>query len=529
MPIEYRLLGPLEAVVDGKAVALGGPKHKAVLALLLAEADAVVPASRLVDELWGDEPPSTATNLVHRAVSHLRKALGKTTIETRGTGYVVHPEPGSLDLHRFERLAHEGSRALADGQLARAAELLAEALALWRGPALSDLADEPGAQPLAGRLDELRTLARERRLEAELALGNHPESITTARELVREHPLRERPVGLLMLALNGSGRQVEALETYREARSALVTELGIEPGRWLREVEASILRQDPIPGEAAPAAAPSLADALRSIVVALLDAAALEPLLALAEPLARDPRRELVLVHTVPGARELSAASARLQERREVLRGAGIETRAAAFTSVTPGVDLARLSLESDVDLVVVDAPDGLLEDARLLTLLERAPCDVAVVVPGEPGRGGVFVPFAGAEHDWAAVELGAWLARNIPVRLRLAGTATGAEGRDASRLLASATLAVQRALGVSGEPVLVEPTPEALVAAADGATAVVVGLTDRWRRDGLGRTRTALATDVAAPTVLVRRGLRPGGLAPRESETRYTWTIAGG
>jgi hypothetical protein len=137
-------------------------------------------------------------------------------------------------------------------------------------------------------------------------------------------------------------------------------------------------------------------------------------------------------------------------------------------------------------------------------------------------------VPFAGAEHDWAAVELGAWLARSRGTPLRLVGATTGADGRDASRLLASASIAVQRALGVPAEPVLVEPAPRSLVAAVDGAGVVVVGLTDRWRRDGLGRARTALATQTASPAVLVRRGVRPGGLAPRGTETRFTWTVAG-
>jgi hypothetical protein len=176
-----------------------------------------------------------------------------------------------------------------------------------------------------------------------------------------------------------------------------------------------------------------------------------------------------------------------------------------------------------------MDAPDGLLEDARVLALLDQAPCDVGVVVGKEPpGAGPVLVPFAGAEHDWAAVELGAWLARARGAALQLAGATAGVDGRDASRLLANASIAVQRALGVSTEPILVEPHPAALVDAASGAGTVVVGLTDRWRREGLGRARTALATQTATPAVLVRRGVRPGGLAPRENETRFTWTVAG-
>ena len=163
-----------------------------------------------------------------------------------------------------------------------------------------------------------------------------------------------------------------------------------------------------------------------------------------------------------------------------------------------------------------------------MIALLEHAPCDVAVLVGDRRlGAGPVLVPFSGAEHDWAAVELGAWLARSLERPLRLAGASTGASGRDASRLLASASLALQRALGVRAEPVIVEPSPEALVAAAADAGVVVVGLTERWQRDGLGRARTALATHPGAPTLLVRRGLRPGGLAGRAGDTRFTWTIA--
>jgi hypothetical protein len=141
--------------------------------------------------------------------------------------------------------------------------------------------------------------------------------------------------------------------------------------------------------------------------------------------------------------------------------------------------------------------------------------------------RGPVLVPFGGASHDWAAVELGAWLALNTDAPLRLAGASGSYGGRDASRLLASASLAVQRAFGVPAEPLLVDPDADALAAAAENAGVVAVGLTERWRREGLGRSRTALAARESGATVLVRRGVRPGGLAPRESDTRFTWTLA--
>ena len=198
------------------------------------------------------------------------------------------------------------------------------------------------------------------------------------------------------------------------------------------------------------------------------------------------------------------------------------------FTSVAPGADMARLAREHDVDLLLVDAPDGLLEDARVLALLDQAPCDVGVVVGGAPGAGSVVVPVrrCGARLGGRRARR---LARPRPrLELRLVGAATSADGRDASRLLAHASIAVQRALGVAAEPVLVDPDPAALVAAVSGAGVVVVGLTDRWRRDGLGRARTALATQRVRRRRARPRGVRPGGLAPRDSETRFTWTIAG-
>ena len=443
--IDYRLLGPLEVTVGGRPVRLGGPRQRAVLATLLAQADTFVPSARLVDDLWGEDPPPTASNLVQGYVSHLRKALGKDAIATHGAGYILHLGGHTLDLREFERLAHDGNRALGAGQNTIAAERLAEALSLWRGPALADLTEEEGIQSLAARLDELRALARERHVEAELACGRHAESVQEAKALVEEYPLHERPRGLLMMALYGSGRQAEALEAYRAARKVLVDELGIEPGPWLRELEESILRHDSSLGPTGSVGTPAVPAPTRSIVLALLEMTALDGIVALGEPLAREPSRELVIVHTVTDVDELGPATSLLNNCRERLRTGGVEARVAAFTSVTPGTDLARLADDHEVDLLLVDAPTGLLQDARLLALLERAPCDVGVLVSAEPRDGPVLVPFAGTEHDWAAIELAAWLARNRSSPLRLAGASTGAEGGDASRLLASASLAIQR------------------------------------------------------------------------------------
>ena len=526
MAIEYRILGAVEALVDGVGVPLGGPRQRGVLVALLTRANAVVPASRVIDDLWEDDPPPSAANLVQGYVSHLRKALGKAVIETRGAGYIMRIDADELDLSRFEGLAEAGSRALAAGRAREAVDRFGEALGLWRGPALADLAGEPFLQPVAARLEELRVLALERRIEADLGCGRHAEALADVRRLVGDHPFRERARWLEMLALYRSGRQAEALDAYRDARSRLVGELGIEPGPMLQELERAILRHDPALAGSDAEPLPA-SGALRSLLAASLTDDALPGLVGVAGPLAAEPGRELVVVGTVSDRRDLGAATARLHTKREELLGQGVVARVACFTSLTPGADIARLASDYESDLLLVDAPSGLLEDGRLLTILAQAPCDVAVVVARAARAGCVLVPFTGADHDWSAVEIGAWLARNAGRPLRLAGASTGASARDASRLLANASIAVQRALNIPAESLLVDPEPEALVAAAADASVVVCGLSDRWRRDGLGPTRTALATGADATVVLVRRGTRPGGLAPREAHTRFTWTVA--
>jgi DNA-binding SARP family transcriptional activator len=486
---------------------LGGPHQRALLALLLVHANEVLPVARLVDEVWAEEPPVTAGNVLQTYVSQLRKALGRDVIATRGRGYVAAVAEGALDLRVFERRASAGARALDEGRFGVAAMEFRGALELWRGPALADLADEPCARTVAARLDELRLVALERAIDADLACAQQ------------------------MVALYRCGRQADALEAFQRARGTLVAELGIEPGAALRDVQRAILEQDPAlaaPRSHSSASAP-IADDPRRVMTAAFGDSSLPALAALCARLAGESERELVIASSVASAAELGEAARRLSDVRDRLGEEGVTARTAAFTSVTPGHDFARLAAEQDVELLVVDAPDGLLEDARLLAVLDQAPCDVAILVGARPLRPGpVLVPFSGSEHDWAAVELGAWLARGDGRLLQLAGASTGTEGRDASRLLANASLAVQRGLGIAAEPVIVEPSPPALVMVARAAGVVVVGLPDRWRTAGLGRTRTALAVEPDLPTVLVRRGLRPGGLSPRNEGTRFTWTIAG-
>jgi DNA-binding SARP family transcriptional activator len=242
--LEYRILGPLEVAANGRAVPLGGTKQRALLAVLLLHRGAVVPTDRLVEDLWGDDAPAAAAKTVQVHVSRLRKALGNAALETRAGGYALDVETESVDLFRFEDLTQDGRRLLAAGDAAAARAAFGEALALWRGPPLADFAYEPFAQTEISRLEELRVAALEDRIDADLALGETASLVPELEALISSHPLRERLRRQLMLALYRAGRQADALRAYREGRSAL-DDLGIEPTRGLRELEAAILRHDP--------------------------------------------------------------------------------------------------------------------------------------------------------------------------------------------------------------------------------------------------------------------------------------------
>jgi DNA-binding SARP family transcriptional activator len=243
--VEFRLLGPLEASERGRRLPLGGPRQRAVLAHLLIRANEVVSADRLIDEVWGDKAPETARGTLHSYVSRLRNVVSDgARIEGRPPGYVLHVDPEQIDALRFEALVREGRRLLAEDPEA-ALERLDEALSLWRGIPLADLADELSLRPEIGRLEELRLVAVEHRIAAELALGRHDELGAELESLVEEHPLRERLWGHLMLALYRSRRQAEALNAFQRARRLLADELGLDPSPELRELQGRILRQDP--------------------------------------------------------------------------------------------------------------------------------------------------------------------------------------------------------------------------------------------------------------------------------------------
>jgi DNA-binding SARP family transcriptional activator/streptogramin lyase len=241
--LQFRLLGRVEAVRDGERVDIGTRKQRAVLALLLLNANRVVSTERLIDELWGSSPPESARSALQVYIAGLRKALGRDSgiLRTTPPGYVLEVERGAVDLERFAELRDEARAAAGPEQ--RAA-LLRDALSLWRDDPLADLVTEPFASAAVAQLEQLRLEALEQRIEADLDLGRHAALIAELEVLVAEHPYRERLRGQLMLALYRSGRQAEALEIYREGRSLLSDELGLEPGHDLRGLHAAILRQD---------------------------------------------------------------------------------------------------------------------------------------------------------------------------------------------------------------------------------------------------------------------------------------------
>jgi DNA-binding SARP family transcriptional activator len=514
--LDFRVLGPLEVVDDQGAVRLGGPKQRAVLAMLLLGANHVVPIDRLVDDLYGDASPPSALTQIHAHISELRRIFdpAREIVATRSPGYVLRLDPEQLDLRRFERLATEAAAA---SEPAIQAERLRAALALWRGPVLAEFADEPFARTAIARLQELRLKALEDRVEADLALGRHGEVAGELGELVARHPLRERLRAQLMIALYRSGRQAEALAVYRETRRTLVEEVGIEPGPLLQRLERAVLQQSPsldLPHAAS----------VRSVLVAASADSSIDSSLAVALPLVRAQQGELMLLRPVGSEIALASAAAAVNDAR---RGADVPARAAAFTTSDAAGDIVRIATSYDVAIVVLDAADDVLAEV-VADVLVGSPTDVAIVTASVnlSNGDGVFVPFGGNDHDWAALELGAWLAASCGRPLQIVGPRSGsARVGDASRLLADASIAVQRLVDVDCMPVLADA--DELVDAVARATLVAVGLSPRWRRDGLGTTRRALL-EAGVPVVLAHRGPRPGGLAPRSAQTRFTWSLQG-
>src|ERR687895_368080 len=334
--MEFRLLGPLEVIEQNRLLALGGGRQRSLFGALLLHANEVVSTDRLIDALWGRAPPLTAAKSIQVYVSKLRKELGEGRLVTRAPGYVLKVDRSELDLGRFEQLLGEARRADPHA----AAQKLRRALGLWRGPALADLTYEPFVQAEIARLEEMRWVALEQRIEADLASGRHAELVGELEALVAEHPLRERLRWLLMLALYRSARQAEALDCYSHARSELSEQLGLEPSEELKRLQQAILRQDPELNMVGDAPGPSFRRQSRApdrsllIVPARLEGE--EALVSLAAPLAASEQpRELIIARVVEKV-DLAAATAGLTELRADLLAEGLAVRTAAFSSPAP-------------------------------------------------------------------------------------------------------------------------------------------------------------------------------------------------
>lgn len=490
--LDFRVLGPLQVAANGMLLPLGGAKQRAVLALLLLHANEVLSIDRLIDEVWGESPPDSAGNMLQGYVSHLRKTLepGRRRGEhelliSRAPGYVLHIRPEQVDAERFARLTTEAKQLLDNGDATAAAGCFREALKLWRGPALDDLAYERFARVDAERLEELRLVAIEDRIDADLALGRHEVLVPELRELVARHPVRERLRAQLMAALYRAGRQAEALDVYRDARRTLDEELGIEPGPALKQLEQAILRQDPELGTPARPPIRIISTSRRrrpALAVAVLAAGALAAVFAFGSPggakavtvkpnsvAVIDPRKNAVVDSIGVGAYPGPLAS---DESYVYVCNIGAATLTRIIAGTRKVYDTGSLSRA--VDMVAVDKhlwaanggvlehtpfPPGTILDYDLTTAEERR------IPLGPPVEGNESQTTVAADVEYS----------NIWAGNQDSETVTQVEPATMSRVhgIAPGGLAVVR--GASGVTVWASDPTRSIVARIDGDAVRVV------------------------------------------------------
>ena len=497
--MEFRILGPLEAT-DGKGpIALGGARQRTVLAVLLLHENEVVSTDRLIDELWGENPPQTAKTALQGYVSRLRRALGGAggSLVTHAPGYLLQVEPGQLDRDRFEALLGRAREDRAQGNAEGAAVLLREALALWRGPTLADFRYEPFAQSEIARLEELRLVALEARIDLDLAGGRAGDLVSELEVLVAAHPLRERFRGQLMLALYRSGRQAEALAAYQEARRVLVEELGIEPGPELQRLERQILRQEPALDTPAPAntardgrgteTAVPVREMRKTVTVAAF---------ALAHSATVGGRLDLEALLRVR-ARSVEAISAVLERHGGAVAGVTGETLVSVFGIPTLHEDDALRALRAAVEAnELLPALSAELERDWRARLVLRTGVFTGEIVDGDGAPGEALLA--------ADVAAGAM---RLAERVAPGETAIA----DSSRLLTDDAIRVERLEGADSDDAaawrLVELTPGAPAVARRFDTPLV------GRERELAQLRQAFARSLRDRTPHLLTVLGPAGI----------------